>query len=500
MFKDISAKSAVVMEASSARFRAIHESGVGVAVMLAGSLFLSFILVMNNGNVALGAGFIAIVAVVLITIYRLDWGFYLFIASFLVFDNVNLGGFDPWTFKVGYMMTLNVLVPGLAVGALTPMEIHMLFIILVWVLLIALKKDVHVQKPFLSVSANLFFLSLVVMFVIGIATGGEALKALWDIRAMLYLVVIYLFVPQVITTKNQIHVVMWVCIGSLAFKAAQAAARFIGSGFSMGGYRALAGNEDPILMIPLLVFLAAMVIFGSRSGQRTTLWILLPTFVLGFYAANRRAAYISLLVCGAAFTLLLTAEVRAKALKLIAPLVVLFAVYLVMSWNSPSAEFAQAVKSAFVTDPQSLRRDDYTSNLARDQENYNLAVTYQRLPLGLGFGKKHDWAILNWGNFQLRGYVTHNQILWLLVKSGPVGFFLFLLFMNLALFRGAAIFSALRDPYLMAVCAACIIFVLDQIIMSYVDMGLTRFRCTAFLGLLLGLFPAIQRADQVQTH
>ena len=498
MFKDISDKSAVVMEASSHRVRSKHESGVGIAVMLAGSVLLSVLLVLNNGNVAVGAAFIAVVAVVLITFYRLDWGFYIFVASFLVFDNVDLSGFEPWTFKVGYMMTLNVLVPGLAVGALTPMEVHMLFIILVWVLLIVLKKDVHVQKPFLSVSANLFFLSLVVMFVIGIATGGEALKALWDIRAMLYLVVIYLFVPQVITTKKQIHIVMWVCVGSLAFKAAQAGVRFIGNGFSMGGYRALAGNEDPILMIPLFVFLAAMVIFGSRSSQRTALWILLPTFALGFYAANRRAAYISLLVCGAAFTLLLTPEVRAKALKLIVPLVVLFAVYLVTSWNSPSAEFAQAVKSAFVTDPHSMRRDDYTSNLARDQENYNLAVTYRRLPLGLGFGKKHDWAILNWGSFELRGYITHNQILWLLVKSGPVGFFLFLLFLNLVLFRGAAIFSVLRDPYLMAVCAMCMIVVLDQIIMSYVDMGLTRFRCTAFLGLLLGLFPAIQRADQEQ--
>lgn len=463
--------------------------------MLVGSVLVSLIMIVTDGNAMLGAGFIAVLAVVLVTFYRLDWGLFIFLASFLVFDNVAVFGFDTWTYKAMYMATLNVAFPSLAVGGFTPMEIHMIFLILVWILLLATRRNLHYQHTPLQIPATIFSLWLLVMTTYGIASGGDPLKAVWDVRAMFYLVVMCFLVPQIITTNKQIRIAMWICIGSLAFKALQAAIRFIGNGFSMGGFRALAPNEDPILMVPLFVLLVGMVIFGSRSSQRNTMWILLPTFIMGFYAANRRAAYISLLICGLAFVVLLTPEIRRRAIKIIIPASLLFALYLAVFWNSPSAELAQAVKSAMVRDPSKIRREDYTSGLARDQENYNLAVTFRRLPFGLGFGKKHDFAIENWGNFILRGYITHNQILWLLIKSGPVGFFLFLFLLNTALFYGASIFSKLRDPYLMAVCASCIIVVLDQIIISYVDMGLTRFRCTAYLGLLLGLFPAIQRAD-----
>jgi len=467
---------------------------VALFFMIFGSVCLPLILVATNGSIVVGVAFLVVLLVVLVTLYRLDWGFNLFIAAVLLSDNYNIPGFEPLTFKAGYLLTLNVLVPGLGVGALTPMEIHLLFLVLVWALHMALNKQIRPRPVSFGIPAILFFIWIGVATVYGIVTGGDKMKSIWEIRGSLYLGIVCFFVSQVITTRKQLTTLVWICIGSMAVKASQAADRFIELGFSMGTFRALAAHEDPIILVTLFILLVGFMSFGCHSGQKRALvWLLLP-MTIGFYAANRRAGYIAFLFCILAFIVLLPPKIQSRAIKVAIVCAVLFAAYLRIYWNDYGriAQFAQAVKSAVSTDYQDMRREDYLSGLARDQENYNLAMTLRRQPLGLGFGKQHDWIIMNYGEFSMKGYITHNQILWLLVKSGPIGFFLFLFFMNSVLFHGSMGFTKMRDPYLMAVLAMCILAIPNQIIATYVDMGFHRFRSMTYLGLLIGLIPVIK--------
>jgi hypothetical protein len=477
-------------------------TGVAIAVSLLGSFLLSWVLIMSNGSVVTGAGFVIVLTVVLVTIYRLDWGLYIFLSAIFLSDNFAIPGYDPWTARLGYLITINSIRPGLAVGYLTPMEIHLLFLISVWILMIVVNKNLRLRPILAAVPTTLFFLWLLASTIYGTSTGGDTLKAIWQIRSFLYLGILCVFVPQIITTKKQIRNILWVIIGSLSYKAGQAAMRYIDLGYSLGEHRALASHEDPVLFVTVFLFLFCLIFLGGSSSQRGALLCLLLPLLLGFYAANRRAAYICLLICLLVLAVVVPDKVKARVLGILTAGGILFGAYLAVYWNDEygaRAQFAQAVKSAVTKDPKEMRREDYYSGLARDQENYNLAVTLRRLPLGLGFGKQHDWAIMNFGFFSLRGYATHNAVLWLLVTSGPIGFFLFFYFMNSVLFNGSMILFRLRDPYLMAVCTMCIIAIPNHIVHTYVDMGFTRARSMAYLGLLIALISVINRADYEET-
>jgi O-antigen ligase len=100
--------------------------------------------------------------------------------------------------------------------------------------------------------------------------------------------------------------------------------------------------------------------------------------------------------------------------------------YLGVFWNRSGgiAEPAQAVKSVIEPDQR-----DYASNLYRDQENENLRYTIGFSPIiGIGFGR--PFAVINQmvdltNIWSLQHYMPHNNILWLWMRMGIVGFVIF---------------------------------------------------------------------------
>jgi O-antigen ligase len=99
-------------------------------------------------------------------------------------------------------------------------------------------------------------------------------------------------------------------------------------------------------------------------------------------------------------------------------------------------------------------------------------------------------------DFPLRDYIPHNQVLWLLVKMGAVGFCLFWFFLNSFACGSTLIVRSLRDPYLKAVGTVAIAAIVNQIVVSHYDLQLTYYRNMVFLGTLMGLIPAISSIDR----
>jgi len=492
---------------AGARFAAFA-SGISpfilaLAVGLSG--LLAYVMVITDGNIMVGGVFIGLVAVVAITVYRVDLGFTIFIFLVLFFDQYDIPGFPTFTTEVGFFLNLNAIpwMPKIDQGVITPMEIQLFLIFGVWFMTALFRGSFDLSAVPLKGPMTLLYLAIIGALVYGLARGGDAIISLWETRALFYMGMMILFVPQVIKTENELRVLIWGVIAGVSAKAFQGAYRFASFGFSFGRWpnilETFTNHEDPVFMVTLVIFLLALLLLGEKGPQRQALlWLLVP-MVLGYVAAQRRAAYASFMASLTAFIVLIPAKQRKTILIALGVFAVFFSMYLAVFWNSYSrlGSIAQQFK-ATVTDEGGVRGEkDLKSTAYRKIENYNLAQTFIGSPaIGIGFGRKYEKVMTLWGSgFALGDYVAHNQILWIFVQMGTVGAFCFWLFFNSYVFRGAMVFAAMTDPYLKALCAMCVIAVVNQLVVSFVDMQLTYYRNMVYLGMMMGLVPVLQRLD-----
>lgn len=347
-----------------------------------------------------------------------------------------------------------------------------------------------------------FFLWFLFSFVNGLRSGGDFLVALWEIRALVYFCIIYLIVPQIIQTRKQLKTLVWIFIIVISFKAFQILERYASMGFTTAGLPTLANHEDPVFITTLLILLTAMFVFKVQNKQRWLLTVLIIPLLLALYLSLRRAAIAGMLVAFASYVWLLPVQKQKTFLRYAIPIAVGLFFYGFAFWNSSStlAGPVQLIKSGVTQPSIEESREDYYSNMYRDIENYNLAVTFKRKPImGIGFGKKYDLPLeLARISFPLRDYIPHNEIFWYLIKTGSIGFFLFWLFFNGFVYKGVTVLDKLKDPYLRAVCVMVVLAVINQMVVSYYDLQLTYYRNMIYLGTLMGLLPLIERigADQ----
>jgi len=492
---------------NSWRERLLSSLGLGgvnsfVAVSaVVSAVALSLLLVLSNGSTFVGVAFLGLLLILLLTVYQLHWGFILFICMVLLFDEGTIPGFSPLTYKVSFFRNIkeNPYLPSFQAAVFNPLELYLFFLALTWFTLLGLKRNLKLSKATAWPAALLLFGFLVLSFTYGIRRGGEFLPALWELRALFYFGVIYLFVPQIIQTEKQLRLLIWACIVAISFKAFQGIDRFVEMGFSFGGWPTLTNHEDPVFFVSLIILALALSLFGSYDRQkRVLLWLLIP-LVVGFIVAQRRAAYASFGATMVAFLFLLSKEQLWKILRFVLPLAVVFALYLGAFWDSESkyGSVARLIKSSLSTDPE-IAGERYYSNIYREHERYDLAMTVRAVPLhGIGFGNKYFRPIeLARISFPLREFIPHNEILWLLVKMGAIGFFSFWLFFISFVTRGASVFSQLQNPYLKSVCAVSVVVVINQLVVSYYDLQLTYPRNMIYLGVLMGLLPTLEALNR----
>lgn len=457
-----------------------------------------------EGNVALVTGILYLTFVLLLSLFRIDFSLYLFIFTVILFEQYAIPGFPSVTHDVSFFNNLKEIsyVPFFEAGMISPFEIHILFITFALFLHITIRRD-FVVKPIPVWGAFLFFFGcLALAFLNGMRTGGDFLVGLWEVRALFYLCLMYLIVPQILDSKKQITLLFWVIIVGVTIKALQGVIRFIDLGFTTGGFAVMTNHEDPVFMVTLFVLLIGFLLY--KTGNKQKLWLLVTLLVLfvGFYVAQRRATYGSLIISITALVVILPSLKRIQFLKYLFPVLAFLFVYGFIFWNvvdSSVGRPVQMVKSAFVEPDMETNFADYSSNLYRDNENYNLAQTVVNNPImGTGFGKRYDQPIpLVDIRFPLAEYIPHNQIYWVLVKMGPVGFFAFWFFFFCFVARATQVFSRLDDPFLKVITLVIVIAVMNQMAVSFYDLQLTYYRSMIYLGCLMGLLPVIVHADKL---
>jgi hypothetical protein len=472
-------------------------ASVGVATI---SVLVAAVILATDGNVFAGAAFVLGLLCIFISTYRIEWGLYLFVGAVLFLDQYQVPGFTPITYRISYFENLKVYyLRGVEAAVVNPLEIHLFSLIFVWMALMAIKGNIRLHRVPLWPLALLFFGWMLVSFATGLARGGDFLPALWEVRALVYFGLLYFFVPQIIRTKEQIKTLFWICIGTISIKAFQGIERFVRLGFTFNDYPALTSHEDAAFFVTIVVLFIGLVLYGGHSQQRRVLRYLLIPLILGFIVAQRRSAFGSMGLALIAIFLLVGRAERLRMLRFVTPVIVMLAIYLAAFWNSESqlGTPAQLIKASFSNDKETAG-EKYYSNLYRVVERYNLASTVQRAPIqGIGFGNRFDTPVpLAAISFPLWDYIPHNEILWMLVKTGAIGFFAFWLFLNSFIVRGSSLFRRLQDPYLKAICAVSVIAIMNQVFVSYFDLQLTFHRNMVYLGVLMGVLSPLESLQE----
>ncbi|MDE3056848.1 MAG: O-antigen ligase family protein [Bacteroidota bacterium] len=477
-----------------------HVNKTVLFLMTVGIFGVSSLLVLTYGNIFAAAAFALLTVVITLTLFRVEWGFYLFVGFVLLFDQFGIPGFDPITLKASYFLNLKEIpyLPTFNAAVFNPLELHLLFIAVVWFGVICFRKNSHLNHIPSWGTVVVLFLGLIASVVYGLKKGGDFLPALWEVRALFYFGAMYTLVPQIVQTEKDLRMLLWVCIIAISVKAFQAIVRFVHLGLSFRGIATLTNHEDPVFMFTLIVLLFALVLFEVKSGQRLALVFLLLPLLLAFFAGQRRAAYAAVVPTLVAFFVLLPSRQTWAFVKGAFPVLMVIGLYVGILWNSESklASPVKLIKTALTHD-KAEEGDRYYSNLYREQEKYDLAQTVKTSPLiGIGFGNKYLQPIkLVPIAFPLRDYIPHDEVLWLIVKTGAAGYFLFWFFLDCFACNGAGVFMRLQNPYLKAVCALAVVAAVNQIVVSYYDLQLTYYRNMVYLGTLMGLVPALEYID-----
>lgn len=480
------------------------DNAAALLIIIALSVLASAVFIKTDGNLLAVIGLIAGISILLITFYRVEWGFFTFISMVLLFDQFHIPEANPITYQVDYFKNLKEIsfIPHFSAGVMNPIELQLVLMLLAWFVAVSVRKQTKVQHITIWGLALIMFITLIAAFVHGLTTGGVFLPALWELRALFYFGFLYFFVPQIIRTKKQLETLMWIFIIFISIKAIQGAGRFILFGFSFNGLETLTNHEDPVFITLLIIFLLSLILLGGNIKQRNTLLVLFTPLVLGFFAGQRRAAYGGLFIAFTAFIILLRAHERLILLKAISPFLIFIIIYSAVFWNSESkfAEPVKLIKSGISSDP-STEGERYLSNLYRKFEKYDLAITSRGNILeGLGFGKKYKMPIpLPNIPFPLRDYIPHDEILWLFAKTGAIGFFIFMFFLDSLIIQGSSLCTKLNDPYLKSICVIIVIAIINQVVVSYYDLQLTYYRNMIVLGTLCGLLPSLVEINKEES-
>lgn len=353
-----------------------------------------------------------------------------------------------------------------------------------------------------------FALFIVAGLAWGLARGGDVNIALWEVRPILYLPLMFILTTNMIRTPKQANRVVWLAMLGLFVVALVGIYSAVTSPTPINGrLQWVIEHGSAVRLNTLFALLIAAFVYRASRAKRLVL-PLMAVFTLYTYAiAQRRAAMLALAFALGLFLLLLSQQNRRLFWRIAPPLALFGALYLAAFWNSAGTLGlpARALRSAFTFSSGNLQED--ASTFYRLIENMNISYTLRQSPLtGVGFG--HQFHIIapmpDISYFEWWQYITHNSIVWIWMETGVFGFLSMIFLIGAVIVRGVRVARAMpeggathrRD--LSAIAITAVLYVVMHFLYAYVDMA-WDIQSMIYLGLMIGLInslPWIAEANQ----
>jgi O-antigen ligase len=338
-------------------------------------------------------------------------------------------------------------------------------------------------------------------FGYGVAlNGGDMRIALWEVRALAYLVACYFLAGALVRSTRHVRLLTWLLLVGLALNGLRLTVRFLifYGGVAPEGNASISGgaHENALFMVVLILLCLAQLSFGRGGWQRGLLLVSMPTAIIGLLASQRRVSFVVLILGLIIWALFLFLQRRAMFWIMVPPMLLVAALYLGVFWNRADGMLGQPVRAVRTITGQEVSERDKSSDLYRQQEEYNIWRTLRESPItGIGFGKPFNIyvSMATLGGWEFQYYTPHNQVFWLWLKLGAAGFVA-----TLWLFASAIAHTIRAMKHINADgCKPFILMTATYTVMlltfSYVDIGLASGRAMLLLGSLLGVIAVLPR-------
>ena len=321
-------------------------------------------------------------------------------------------------------------------------------------------------------------------------SGGDTRVALFEVRPLLYLPIVYILITNLVITRRQYKLLLMLAFSAVAIQSI----------FALLYYRGLSDEQREVLeslsehsatvhMNALFVFLLGLLLFKCRKELRWFVALLVPPVLWAYLLSQRRAAMIALFVGVTVLAAVLFCRRRRMFWFFTPTAVVLTLGYLAATWNARGALGLPAMAVKTVLFPEQLGTAERSSDLYRTIESYDLWFTIRQNPvLGVGFGQKflRPIALPDISFFEFWEFIPHNSFLWIWLKTGFLGFVAMLFLFGRAVQLGARSALTVRSPEHVAIGLAGLTYVIMFLVFVYVDIA-WEVRSTVFLALALAL-------------
>lgn len=357
-------------------------------------------------------------------------------------------------------------------------------------------RKLHPWSP-LSIGAAILGANILFSFIWGsFIKHGDHQVALWEVRSLVYIVVIYFLTISLADSDLVYKALNWIfplctlvlCIMSF-WRGLNFDQMLTGGDHyleSLNGFN----HEDAVIFTIGFMWCLHKLLFNGTFVEKLASLLLMGPMITAVLISGRRAAFASMAADLIVLLIVLFVRRRRAFVFTIIALVIIVPPYLLIfeHVDGPLGLPARAFSAGSGSNEVGSR--DYNSDLYRVIEKSNVQLTIKQSPiLGVGFGQEfiQFTPMVTIDVFTFQNYTPHVQVLWLWLKLGIIGWVTFWFMVCGALFRMSQLikYDNSRTTGNMATLAGFILA--GFMVFAYVDISLGSVRVCTLIGLSLGL-------------
>ncbi len=394
----------------------------------------------------------------------------------------------PW-YLLGTLLLGNLnLVTHVAVMRVDGFAVLMIYLfIVVWVRR-ARGNDIDTRgslplAPPLLTAVSITLATVSILWVWGIAHGGQVAESLVQVQKYVYSVFLLFLMHAAYRDSRDLRTLGNVLIGAALYRALMAT--FIHFTVTYQGEKlpCATTHEDSRLFAAAIVLLLVMLNERVRGATHWTRFVAAGIILTGMVFNGRRLVWVAMLGC-LLIAVLISPRTRLKralsrAMLAVAPVVVL---YLAAGWNHGDSALFKPV--GMVRSVVDTKRD--SSSMWRDLENMNMVRNISDHPFtGIGYGHEYTEYIKLpdvSAAFPRFRYTPHNSFMVMFPFCGPVGVAGVLAMLLATVFLAARTYRSSTDPVIRTAAMMSIILVYLHLNQIYGDIGVAMWMTTFTLG------------------